>query len=41
MNSWLEVEGLALSEEVLYNMKIPSTDLKQNLPMELDHEMLL
>ena len=41
MNSWLEGEGLALSEEVLYNIKIPSTDLKQNSSMELDYEMLL
>ena len=41
MNSWLEGEGLDLSEEKLCNMKIPSRDFKQNLPMELDHQMLL
>ena len=28
---------LDLSKEKLYNMKIPSRDLKQHLPMELDH----
>ena len=32
----LEGEGLDLSEKK-YNMKIPSRDLKQNLPPELDH----
>ena len=37
LNRWLEGEGLDLSEEKLYKMKIPSRDLKQNLPMELDH----
>ena len=37
LNSWLEGEGLDLSEEKLCNMKIPSRDFKQNLPMELDH----
>ena len=28
LNSGLEGEGLAISEEKLYNMKIPSRDLK-------------
>ena len=36
-NSWLVGEGLDLSEEKLCNTKTPSRDLKQNLPMELDH----
>ena len=33
LNSGLEGEGLAISEEKFYNMKIPSRHLKQNLPM--------
>jgi len=32
LNSWMEGKGLDLSDE-----KITSRDLKQNLPIELDH----
>ena len=32
-----QLEGLDLSQEMLCNTKTPSRDLKQNLPIELDH----
>ena len=32
-----QLKGLDLSKEKLCNTKTPSRDLKQNLPMELDH----